>query len=115
MRYGRAECGPDGAGAAGSRHGRDTGFFEWACFISQQGAEKAVYQRHGATLFSISSMISGREIPADLSSVARSLDRNYILDGFSRGKPADYFTQEDADDAVSGAERIVQFCDGLLA
>jgi len=30
---------------------RDTGFFEWACFISQQGAEKAikaVYQRHGA-------------------------------------------------------------------
>ncbi len=97
---------------------RDTGFFEWACFISQQGAEKAikaVYQRHGATLFSISSMISCREIPADLFSVARSLDRNYIPDGFSRGKPADYFTQEDADDAVSGAERIVQFCDGLLA
>jgi HEPN domain-containing protein len=73
----------------------------------------------GATPFSISSMISCREIPADLFSVARSLDRNYIParypDGFSRGKPADYFTQEDADDAVSGAERIVQFCDGLLA
>jgi len=63
----------------------------------------------GATPFSISSMISCREIPADLFSVARSLDRNYILDGFSRGKPADYFTQEDADDAVGGAERTVQF------
>ena len=34
MRYGRAECGPDGAGAAGSRHGRDTGFFEWARLIA---------------------------------------------------------------------------------
>jgi len=63
----------------------------------------------GATPFSISSMISCREIPADLFSVARSLDRNYIPDGFSRGKPADYFTQEDADDAVGDAERTVQF------
>ena len=101
---------------------RDTGFFEWACFISQQGAEKAikaVYQRHGAVAWGHSVLdlldglrAAGREIPADLFRIARGLDRNYIPDGFSRGKPADYFAREDA---VSGAERIIQFCDGLLA
>ena len=101
---------------------RDSGFFEWASFISQQAAEKAikaVYQKHGAVAWghSVRDLLeglqaAGREVPADLSGIARSLDRNYIPDGFSRGKPADYFAREDA---VSGAERIIQFCDGLLA
>jgi len=101
---------------------RDTGFFEWACFISQQAAEKAikaVYQKHGAVAWGHSVLdlldglrAAGREIPADLFRIARGLDRSYIParypDGFSRGKPADYFTREDEDDAVSGAERIIQ-------
>jgi len=107
---------------------RDTGFFEWACFISLQAAEKAimaVYQRSGAVALghSVLDLLEGLrqryEIPADLFRIARRLDRNYIParypDGFAVGKPADYFAQEDADDAVSGAERIIQFCDGLLA
>ena len=89
-------------------------------------AIKAVYQKHGAVAWGHSVLdlldgprAAGREIPADLFRIARSLDRSYIParypDGFSRGKPADYFTREDADDAVSGAEKIIQFCDGLLA
>ena len=92
---------------------------------SQQAAEKAikaVYQKHGAVAWghSVRDLLeglqaAGREVPADLSGIARSLDRNYIPDGFSRGKPADYFTREDADDAINGAERIIWFCDGLLA
>ncbi|MDD3934208.1 MAG: HEPN domain-containing protein, partial [Methanoculleus sp.] len=96
---------------------------------SQQAAEKAikaVYQKHGAVAWghSVRDLLeglqaAGREVPADLFSVARSLDRNYIParypNGFSRGKPADYFTREDADDAINGAERIIRFCDGLLA
>lgn len=111
-----------------ARQARDTGFFEWACFISQQAAEKAikaVYQRSGAVAWghSVLDLLEGLrqryEIPADLFKIARSLDRNYIParypDGFAVVKPADYFAQEDADDAVSGAERIIQFCDGLLA
>lgn len=86
---------------------RDTGFFEWACFISQQAAEKAikaVYQKHGAVAWghSVLDLLDGlraasREIPSDLFRIARGLDRLYIParypDGFSRGKPADYFTR----------------------
>ncbi|WP_301664590.1 HEPN domain-containing protein [Methanoculleus frigidifontis] len=59
------------------------------------------------------------DVPQNLFGIARSLDRSYVParypDGFPRGKPADYFGREDADDAVGGAERIIQFCDGLLA
>jgi len=107
---------------------RATGYFEWACFISQQAAEKAikaVYLKSGAVAWghSVIDLLEGlrqrHDIPADLFRIARGLDRSYVParypDGFSRGKPADYFDKEDADDAVCGAERILQFCDGLLA
>ncbi|MGC9435972.1 MAG: HEPN domain-containing protein [Methanomicrobiales archaeon] len=111
-----------------ARQARDNGFFEWACFISQQAALKAiksVYQRHGAVAWghSVMDLLSGLQqrhnVPQPLFEIARSLDRSYVParypDGFPRGKPADYFGQEEANDAVSGSERILQFCDGLLA
>jgi HEPN domain-containing protein len=67
-------------------------------------AIKAVYQKHGAVAWGHSVLdlldglrAAGREIPSDLFRIARGLDRLYIParypDGFSRGKPADYFTR----------------------
>jgi len=105
-----------------------TGFPEWACFIAQQAAEKAikaVYQRRGEVAMgnSVGTLLQGLfgdgNVPTALLKVARNLDRWYIQarypDGFPQGKPGDYVDREDAEDAISGAGRILQFCKGLLA
>ena len=34
---------------------------------------------------------------------------------WDRGAPKEYFAQEDADGAIGCAERVLRFCDGLLA
>jgi HEPN domain-containing protein len=104
------------------------GFPEWACFIAQQAAEKAikaVYQKKGGVAwgYSVADLLHGLEqeiaVPDDLSRPARNLDRWYVQarypDGFPRGKPGDYVDREDGEDAIGGARRIIQFCEGLLA
>lgn len=106
---------------------RKNTFFEWACFISQQAAEKAikaVYQKMGAVAWghSVTDLLGGLqeklEIPADILNAGRNLDRFYVParypDGFERGKPADYFNMEDADGAISRSGKIIQFCADLL-
>jgi HEPN domain-containing protein len=103
-------------------------FHEWACFISQQAAEKAckaVLQSWGAEAWghSISSLIKGMatriEVPNDIQNAGRNLDRYYIPsrypNGFDSGTPADYFTEEDAEHAITDSERILRFCKDLLA
>lgn len=105
-----------------------SGFPEWACFIAQQAAEKAinaVYQKRGGVAWghSVTDLLSGLEkeciVPGELMKGARSLDRWYVQarypDGFPQGKPGDYVDQEDAEDAIGGAGRIIQYCAGLLA
>jgi HEPN domain-containing protein len=105
-----------------------SGFPEWACFIAQQAAEKAVkavYQKKGGVAWghSVADLLKGLEkdlaVPGDLPRAARNLDRWYVQarypDGFPQGKPGDYVDQEDSRDAISGAGRIIQFCESLLA
>jgi len=78
---------------------RAEGFFEWACFIAQQAAEKAieaVYQKEGAIAWGHSNtdLLRGIEqrysVPKDILTSARRLDRFYIParypDGFGEGK-----------------------------
>ena len=49
----------------------------------------------------------------------RTVDRYYVParypNGYAEGKPGDYITQGDADDAIGSGEAIVRFCNGLLA
>ncbi|HOW34728.1 MAG TPA: HEPN domain-containing protein [Methanoregulaceae archaeon] len=109
-------------------HAATSGFPEWACFIAQQAAEKAikaVYQKKGGVAWghSVADLLQGLpvdcQVPAALLKLARNLDRWYIQarypDGFPQGKPGDYVDREDAGDAISSAGRILQFCEGLLA
>lgn len=104
------------------------GYFEWACFISQQAAEKAVkavLQRMGAEAWghSVTQLLRAvaeqTDVPRDVSAAAAVLDRFYVParypNGYAAGKPGDYITQDDANDATSSAEAIIRFCDGLLA
>lgn len=99
------------------------GYYEWACFTSQQAAEKAVkglfqYLHAEAWGHSISRLL--KELPQDrrpdneIIEKAISLDRFYIPtrypNGFDIGTPKDYFTRKDAEDACKAAKQIIQFC-----
>ncbi|HFD40121.1 MAG TPA: HEPN domain-containing protein [Anaerolineae bacterium] len=98
-------------------------FFEWACFIAQQAAEKAVkavYQAHHAVAWghAVSKLLAdlpGGERPAEsLIERAIRLDRFYIPprypNGFDVGSPKDYFTRRDAEEAIEDAAQILDFC-----
>ena len=103
-------------------------FLEWACFLSQQAAEKAikaVYQKIGGEAWghSIKELLKGIEekidIPQDLIEKAKYLDRFYIPtrypNGWPSGIPADYITKEETVNAISYSEKIVQFCKSFLS
>jgi HEPN domain-containing protein len=112
--------------SAQSQH--ENGFYEWACFISQQAAEKAVkavYQRLGAEVWghSTTDLLMGlREkisVSDELLDSARRLDRHYIParypNGWASGTPAEYLTEKDSLDAISDSQGIIQFCSSFLA
>ena len=105
-----------------------SGFFEWACFASQQAAEKAtkaVFQKLGGTawghsVYELLRLLSQRVVvPEELFDCARTLDRFYIParypNGFDSGSPYEYFTRGDAEHAILCARRIVSFCESVLA
>jgi len=105
-----------------------SGFPEWSCFLAQQAAEKAlkaVYQKAGGVAWghSVADLLQGLlqkyAVPESLEKAARGLDRWYVQarypNGFPKGKPGDYIDLEDAENAITGARRILQFCEGLLA
>ena len=98
-------------------------FYEWACFIAQQAAEKAVKalcekhkvmtRTHQLTRL-LEAVKDLEEVPADLLQKGATLDRFYIPtrypSGFESGVPMEYFFQRDAEEAISYAEKIIRFC-----
>jgi len=104
------------------------GNYEWACFISQQAAEKALkalYQFFGGEAWGHSDekLLTGLqdflEITNELLNHAKRLDRLYIIsrypDGLTYGTPHDHFTKEDAHAAISSARTIFRFSQDILA
>ena len=103
------------------------GFYEWACFIAQQAAEKAVkalYQRlHGDSWgHSVSALLrglpEGYRPEQGIIEAAMRLDRLYIQtrypNGFDVGSPKDYFIGKDAEEALEDAARVVAYCKSKL-
>lgn len=49
---------------------------------------------------------------------AKVLDKHYIPsrypNGFDSGAPLDYYTEEEAKQAIEYAQTILKFCEGLL-
>ncbi|MBW2023528.1 MAG: HEPN domain-containing protein [Deltaproteobacteria bacterium] len=102
-------------------------YYEWACFTFQQSVEKvikALGMWKGLTLWGHSltemlKLIAGDlEVPEAVLDSARLLDLYYIPprypSGFASGKPADYFTEAQAQEALHAADKIIRFCEGHL-
>ncbi|HWQ65659.1 MAG TPA: HEPN domain-containing protein [Methanospirillum sp.] len=106
----------------------DNGAYEWACFIAEQAAEKAlkaVYQKKNAEAWghSVSDLLRGIdhwvEVSDELIRAARRLDSLYIPtrypNGHSHGVPHDQYDKEDSDSAIRSAGAILRFCEDILA
>ena len=103
--------------------------FEWSCFASQQGAEKALkalfYHLHGDpwghSLLSLMQGLPGlvrTHVTDELLDSAKALDKHYIPtrypNGFAEGAPTDYYTRRDAKDALNHAKSILAFCESEI-
>lgn len=106
----------------------DGGSFEWACFASQQAAEKAVKAviqklnavAWGHSVYELLNVLRERAgVEDDLLDCAIALDKDYIPtrypDSFDTGSPHEYFTRKDAQNAIICSRRIIEFCESLLA
>jgi len=104
------------------------GFYEWACFSSQQAAEKAVkavLSRLGAEAFghavaSLLEELPGHDQPSrDIYEAALELDKAYVPTRYPNvhpsGAPYRLYTANEADRLIKHAERIIAFCKGLLS
>ena len=104
------------------------GFYDWACFSSQQAAEKAVkavFQKMGAEAWghSVADLLKelSRRHPVskELENSALELDKAYIPTRYPNahpsGSPRTRYTEEEAKRLIAHAERIVRFCAGLLS
>lgn len=104
------------------------GFYEWACFLSQQAAEKAlkaVYQKLGAeafghSVFGLASRLPERFKPSeDLLDKARELDKAYIPtrypNSIPEGAPFEVYTEGEARRLISYAEEILKLCKDILS
>ena len=100
-------------------------YYEWACFTAHQAAEKAIkavyYVRHGeARGHGVRELLTSLGLPIDeaLLKQAASLDRFYIPtrypNGLPAGAPHDYFSEEDAVQAIEAAEVMLAWCQSYL-
>lgn len=100
------------------------GRYAQACFISQQIGEKSLkalaYQRGYDLIKSHSIMEISRslDLGEDIVNMGRKLDLYYISarypDAFPSGAPFEYFTLDQASDAVSSAEKILLHVKGYF-
>lgn len=106
----------------------ERGFFDWACFASQQAAEKAVkavFQRlhqevWGHSVAGLLEVLHGAvQVPEELYEAALELDKAYIParypNAHARGAPRRLYTRGEAARLVRHAEQILAFCEGVLA
>jgi len=111
-----------------ARSDMDRGFYNWACFSSQQSAEKAVkavFQKMGAEAWGHSVADLLRELsdkhlfPPELMDAALELDKAYIPARYPNahpsGSPRSRYTSGEAGRLISYAETIVKFCEDLIS
>jgi HEPN domain-containing protein len=111
-----------------ARHALEDRDFEWSCFASQQAAEKAlksVFQKLGMDAWGhtltalIGNLPPSLQVSENLINYAKMLDKHYIPthypNGFESGAPTDFYTEEEAQNAIRYAEAILEFCRGQIS
>jgi len=106
----------------------ERGFYEWSCFSSQQAAEKAVkavFQKLGAEAWghSVSDLLQElskrHDVSRELVDGALELDKVYIPARYPNahpsGSPRTRYIEEEARRLLTHADKIVNFCKGLLS
>lgn len=106
-----------------AQNSKRVGDYDWAAFASHQAAEKAIkalfQKRHadawGHTLsILLGNLPEGDQPDPSVIERAKELDKHYIPtrypNGFERGAPVDFYTDREADQAITNAEAIVEFC-----
>lgn len=110
-----------------AKHALEDGDYEWACFATQQAAEKsikAVYQKIGADAWGhavsilLANLPEGFRPEVSLIEEAKELDKFYIPPRYPNahpsGIPSDYYTKQEAERAIDYAERILSFCEDKI-
>lgn len=104
------------------------GFYEWACFSSQQATQKAVkavFNKMGAVAWGhsvadlLKELAKRHPVPGELIDGALELDKAYIPtrypDAHPSGSPRTRYIKEEASRLIAHAERIIKFCADLLS
>ncbi len=106
-----------------ARGDAERGDYNWACFKSHQAAELSVKALlHGLGLHAYGHSVSrllreaagrGLNVPEEVLSYARELDRLYIPtrypNAWAEGAPFEYYALSDAAKAISASERILDW------
>ena len=96
---------------------KSSGFYNWACFKAQQSAEymaKALLRCMGTESYgySVSQLLKKAEFNEEVLNQAKKIDKYYIptryTDAWSEGLPEDYYTLDDAEDAIKCAEGVIE-------
>ncbi len=106
----------------------ERGFYNWACFSSQQAAEKAVkavFQRLGRDAWghSVADLLIAlrefRDVPEPLVDRALELDKAYIPTRYPNahqsGSARSRYTRGEAERLTAHARHIIEFCASLLS
>ncbi len=112
---------------AHARHALDDADYEWTAFAAQQAAEKAVkalIQAHGGEPWGhlisglVEALPAAASAPAEMLDAARRLDKHYIParypNGFADGYPGKLYTAGEAQQAITDADTIIEFCRSRL-
>ncbi len=103
----------------------DGASFEWACFASQQSAEKALkaaFMSRGSEAWghSVAGLLGqlDEEKPPGLEAAGKRLDKHYVParypNGLPEGAPTDSYTAEEAEAALRDSEAILEFSRRLV-
>jgi len=111
-----------------ARSDLEGGFYNWACFSSQQAAEKAVkavFQKMGAEAWGhsvadlLKELAEKYPVSAELLDGALELDKAYIPTRYPNahpsGSPRTRYTREEGRRLIAHAERIFEFCSSILS
>ncbi len=104
------------------------GFYNWACFSSQQAAEKAVkavFQKMHIDAWGhsvadlLNELSKSIKIPKKLIQYAYELDKVYIPSRYPNahpsGSPSQRYTIREARRMIKYAEEIIKFCKNILS